>query len=120
MYPTTHGERILLGAERRLFETSLGMMVDHLSIDDGDFGVDAFDELRLGQKLFSLYRAGRALLDPDEPLPERAAFLDATVAAVYQHTHDMVVQEIDDRDFASLRPSWRELVIEAAVSAIVR
>ena len=114
VYPTPNGERILLGGERRLFEESLGMMVDYLSDGDFGFGVPAFDELQLGQKLFALYRAGRALLEPDEPPPERTAFLEAALATVYKHVLDMVEQEIDDPDFASRRPSWRQLVIEAA------
>ena len=97
-----------------MFEESLGMMVDYLSVCDGDFGVPAFDDLQLGQKLFALYRAGRALLAPDEPPPERSAFLDAAVAAVYRHALDMVVQEIDEPDFAPYRSRWRELVIQAA------
>ncbi len=114
MYPTPSGERILLGGERRLFEESLGMMVDYLSDGDFGFGVPAFDELQLGQKLFALYRAGRALLEPDEPSPERTAFLEAALATVYKHVLDMVVQEINDPDLASRRPSWRQLVIAAA------
>ncbi len=113
MYRTSNGERILLGGERRLFEDSLGMMVDHLSVCDSDFGVPAFDQLQLGQKLYALYRAGRALLHPDEPPPEKAAFLEAAVAAVYQHVFDMVVLEIEEPDFAP-QPSWRQRVVEAA------
>ncbi|MCZ6855039.1 MAG: hypothetical protein O7G86_14095 [Gammaproteobacteria bacterium] len=113
MYGTSKGERILLGGDRRLFEDSLAMMADHLSVCDGDFSVPAFDQLQLGQKLFALYRAGRALLLPDEPAPEITAFLEAAVAAVYQHVFDMVVQEIDEPDFAP-QPSWRQLVVEAA------
>ena len=47
MYRTSKGERILLGAERRLFEESLAMMVDNLSVCGGDFGVPAFDQIHL-------------------------------------------------------------------------
>lgn len=114
VYNTPNGERILLGAERRLFEESLGMIVDDLSVGDGEFGVVGFDELQWGQKLFALYRAGRALLQPDEPAPEITAFLAAAVATVYQHVQAMIEQEIDDPAFAPSPPSWRELVIEAA------
>ena len=93
VYRTSNGERILLGAERRLFEQSLAMMVDHLSIDDCDFGVPVFGELQRGQKLFALYRAGRGLLRPDEAPPELTAFLEAAVAAVYRHALDKVIME---------------------------
>ena len=114
MYRTPNGERILLGAERQLFEASLAMMVDFLSDGDFEFGVQVFDDLQRGQKLFSLYRVARALLQPDEPAPEHTAFAEGTVASVYRHVFDRVVQEVDDPDFAPSRPSWRKLVIEAA------
>jgi hypothetical protein len=114
MYRTSQGERILLGGERRLFEESLSMMADELSDHDGEFGVPAFDQLQRGQKLFALYRAGRALLRPDEPPPEKTAFLDAAVAAVYQHVLDMVIQEIDQPDLARHPESWRQHVVRAA------
>ena len=114
MYRTPNGERILLGAERQLFEASLAMMVDFLSDGDFEFGVQVFDDLQRGQKLFALYRVARALLQPDEPAPEHTAFAEGTVASVYRHVFDRVVQEVDDPDFAPSRPSWRKLVIEAA------
>jgi hypothetical protein len=117
VYPTPIGERVLLGAERRLYEESLAMLVDGLSMSDADFGVPVFDRLQLGQKVFSLYRAGRVLLDPDEPARERTAFVDAAVATVYRHIHDMVVQEIDEPEFATHHPGWRQMVAEAAAAS---
>lgn len=113
MYHSPDGERILLGAERRLFETSLGVMVDHLSDDDFDFGVPVFDNLQRGQKVFALYRVGRALLRPDEPPPELNAYIEATVAAIYRHALDMVVDEIEDPPTGGNDPSWRLLVRDA-------
>jgi len=114
VYHTPNGERIVLGAERQLFEQSLGMIVDHLSDDDWEFGVPPFDDLQRGQKLFALYRVARALLQPDEPPPELTAFIEATVAVVYQHVLDMVVQEIEEPEFVGHFPSWRKLVCAAA------
>ena len=114
MYHTPHGERILLGAERQLFEESLGMMVDHLSTGDCEFGVPVFDELQRGQKLFALYRVARALLQPDEPVLELTAFVEAAAATVYRHALDMVVQEVEEPEFAGHSSSWRKLVCEAA------
>ncbi len=114
MYRTPKGERILLGAERQLFQESLAMMVDHLSVDDCEFGVPVFDELQRSQKLFALYRTARGLLRPDEPPPELTAFIEATVAAVYRHALDMAVQEVEEPEFAGHNPSWRKLICEAA------
>ena len=114
MYWTPQGERVLLGAERYLFEETLDMMADELCMGDAQFGVEAFDELQRGQKLFVLYRAGRALLHPEEPKPELTAFLEGAMAAVYQVMFDQVIHEIDDPDFteaASL--NWRRMAREA-------
>ncbi len=63
---------------------SLAMMVDYLSDGDAGFGVQVFDDLQWGQKLFALYRVARALLQPDEPAPEHTAFSEGTVASVYR------------------------------------
>ena len=114
MYHTPNGERILLGTERQLFEESLGMMVDHLSDNDCEFGVPLFDEMQRGQKLTALYRVARALLQPAEPPPELTAFIEATVAVVYRHALEMVVQEVEEPEFAGHNPSWRKLICAVA------
>jgi len=94
------------------------MMVDFLSDNDCEFGVHVFDELQRGQKLFSLYRVARALLRPDEPAPQHTAFAEASIASVYQHLLDRIVQEIDDPEFARRPQSWRQLAVEAARQSI--
>jgi hypothetical protein len=124
MYRTSEGNRILLGAERRLFETCLGMIVDMLDDDDVDFGFEAFDNLRRNQKLAALYIAARGLLRPDEPPPKLTAFLEATVATVYQFAKEQVEQEIvfpltdgedDGEDEGEGEgTAWRRLVLNAA------
>jgi len=116
MYHTPAGDRILRGAERKLFVSSLGMVVDLLVDSDGEanFGVSSFDELQLGQKLFILYRSARGLLRPDEPVPKLTSSVEAAVATVFEHVRSMVVQEIDERALASPTPYWRSLVLDAA------
>ena len=116
MYHTPAGDRVLRGAERKLFVSSLGMIVDLLVDSDGEasFGVSTFDELQLGQKFFILYRSARGLLHPDEPVPKLTSAVEAAVAAVFEHTRSMVVQEIDEPEFASPTPYWRSLVLDAA------
>lgn len=59
---TPGGDRILHGAERRLFTQSLAMIVDLLAQGDADFGVIPFDNLQWNQKLVVLYNSARALL----------------------------------------------------------
>jgi hypothetical protein len=114
VYRTSEGERILLGAERRLFEESLAMMVDLLATGDCEFGVQVVDELQRGQKLFALYRAARGLLQPDEPPPELTAFLEGAVASVYRWALAMAIQEIEHPEFATADPSWRKQILDAA------
>lgn len=114
MYQTPCGDRILEGAERRLYEESLGVMVDFLADGDFDFGVALFDEMQLGPKLVALYESGRALLRPDESAPERAAYLEAAIAVVYHHVLMMVEMEIDDENLEATPHHWRTLVADAA------
>ena len=83
MYNTPAGERVLRGAERRLFVESLGMMVDHLSTGDCDFEVAIFDNLQRNQKVAALYTIARALLCSDSPAPRLTAVVEGTVASVY-------------------------------------
>ena len=90
------------------------MMVDLLATGDCEFGVQVFDELQRGQKLFALYRAARGLLQPDEPPPELTAFLEGAVATVYRYALDMATQEIEHPEFATADPSWRKQILDAA------
>ena len=115
MYDTPGGVRVLLGPERLLFTESLAMMVDFLSDEDIDFGVTVFDRLQRNQKIAVLYEVGRALLMESEPAPQLTAVIEATVASVYRHAHDMVFQEIESGSdgHASTLPTWRELVLAA-------
>ena len=114
MYPAPGGDRILEGAERRLYQESLAMMTDLLADGDMDFGVSKFDEMLRGPKLVALYESGRALLRPDET-PERSAYLEAAIGAVYQHVLAMIEMEIDDPDSASDPLKWRTLVLDASM-----
>ncbi len=113
MYRTSAGLRVLEGNERAFFTASFGMMVDLLSDHDFEFGLPAFDQMQRGQKLFAMYEAGRALLRPDQPAPELTAYLEATVATVYQFAYDQIVTETDDPDFSDEPHYWRGLALRA-------
>ena len=114
MYHTPSGDRVLLGAERRLFMQSLGMIVDLLATDDMEFGIDPFDQLQPNQKLVVLYNSARGLLRPNEPPPMLTAFIEAAVATVYEFAEDQLNQEIGDPELRRRTPYWRRLVLEAA------
>ena len=83
------------------------------SESDMEFGVSAFDELQRNQKLLVLYKSARALLRPNEPAPKLTAFIESSVAIVYEHAKDQVNQEIDDPESSSESSFWRRLVLEA-------
>lgn len=114
MYKTPGGERILQGAERQLFQQSLGMMVDLLSDGDIDFDVFTFDQLQRGQKIATLYQAGRALLYPTELAPELTACIEAAAATVFRFALNQIEQEITDPELLESQTFWRALALRAA------
>ena len=114
MWWTPDGERILQGAEARLFREALGMIVDMVR-DDAEglwqFGAPPFDKLQPNQKLAVLAQVGTALLCKDQPMPRLTAALEAAVGAVYEATRILVEMEIDQAPEWRESPSWRELVL---------
>jgi hypothetical protein len=126
MYRTSRGDRVLEGAERRLFVESLGRLVDDLSTGDFDLGIPPFDELQRNQKFAALHLVARGLLCPDQPPPPLTAILEATVAGVYLYAGDMLEGELapeptDDESnpfgpayvVEPELPTWRQLVLAA-------
>jgi hypothetical protein len=114
VYHTPGGNRILLGAERTFFTHTLAMIIDLLADDDAEFGIAAFDQLQRNQKLYALYKAARGLLHPDEPIPKLSAYVESSVAVVYEQAKERVFQEIDDPDVSGETSFWRRLVRDAA------
>ena len=114
MYHTPGGNRILLGAERTFFTHMLATIIDLLADDDAEFGIAAFDQLQHNQKLYALYKAARGLLHPDEPAPKLSAFVESSVAVVYEQAKEQIFQEIDDPDVSGETSFWRRLVRDAA------
>ena len=98
MWWTPDGERILQGAEGRLFRDALGMIVDMVR-DDAEglwqFGAPPFDKLQPNQKLAVLAEVGSALLCEDQSMPRLTAGSEATMGTVYEVTQFMVEMEID-------------------------
>ncbi len=114
MYHTPKGVRVLLGAERRFYEQSLGMIVDLLATGDMGFDIELFDHFQQNQKLFVLYKSGRGLLRPDEPSPKITAGIEAAIATVYEFAEFKVCEEIDKSASNQRVTFWRDLVLEAA------
>mgnify|MGYP001826540529 CR=1 FL=1 len=114
MYHTPGGNRILLGAERTFFTHTLATIIDLLADDDVEFGIAAFDQLQRNQKLYALYKVARGLLHPDEPAPKLSAFVESSVAVVYEQAKEQVFQEIDASGVSGETSFWRRLVRDAA------
>ncbi len=116
MWWTPDGERILQGAEGRLFREALGMIVDMVRDDNEglwQFAAPPFDKLQPNQKLAVLAQVGSALLREDQPMPRLTAALEAAVGAVYDAVRLLVEMEIDQTPEWRESPSWRELVLAA-------
>ncbi len=116
MWWTPDGERILQGAEARLFREALGMVVDMVREDaegSWQFIAPPFDNLQPNQKLAVLAEVGSALLRANQPMPRLTAVREAAVGAVYEAIMLMVEMEIDQPEEELASPTWRELVLAA-------
>ena len=116
MWWTPDGERILQGAEARLFREGLAVLVDMVREDDEghqEFGAPPFDKLQPNQKLAVLAEVSIALLQEDRPMPRLTAVREAAVAAVYEAIMIWVEMEIDQAADGLESPAWRELILAA-------
>jgi hypothetical protein len=116
MWWTPDGQRVLQGAEGRLFREALGTIADMVRDDTEGvwkFGAPPFDNLQPNQKLALLAQVGSALLREDHPMPPLTAILEAGAGAIYEVIRVMVEMEIDQPAEWRESPSWRELVLAA-------
>lgn len=115
MWRTPEGERVLKGAEWRLFREALRFAWDVIEEfgDPDDSGVAAFDRLQRNQKLAMLALVGQALRDEQMPAPELAAVSEGAVAAVFALLRETIGIEIGLRDEGEETGMWRSLVLEA-------
>lgn len=111
MYNTPGGDRVLAGAERQLFVQSLHAMLRVLETRDHNWGVQLFDELTRNQKVSALADIAEALL-LGVPAPELSAYLDATIASVFQNVRHCLTDEVMQAN-NSLGTTWRKLAIAA-------
>jgi hypothetical protein len=99
---TDEGQRTLRGAEWELFREGLSSLWErveqhftYVDPDDDLLGVEAFDELQLGQKLAMLTVVALALSRPDIAAPPPTALGEATVAAVFACIFHDIVFEVE-------------------------
>ncbi|MBY0527466.1 MAG: hypothetical protein K2R98_28980 [Gemmataceae bacterium] len=121
MWYTSDGDRVMRGAEWRLFQLALSSLWDEVeeSFDDPSLcetGVRTFDDLQPNQKLAMLALVGQAMHDATLPSPDLTAHTEGTAAAIFDHILHSIEMEMDfqdepDNQFATY---WRDLVLDAA------
>ena len=113
MWRTAHGDRILKGAEAKVFAEALLNLLDEVTefdFEDYESGIKCFDTLTFGQKISVLSRIANGLFRKDVPPVELTAVLEGAVAAVFEHLTRKIIIEIDDFEPETY---WRELVVAA-------
>ena len=116
MWRTSCGERILNGAEARVFCEALLCLLDEAFMDqfeDYPSGVVCFDDLTYGQKISVLTTVAKGLLRQDIPAVELTAALEGAIAAVFDKLRAIVMLEIDEPDLGT---TSRRLVVAARQS----
>ena len=113
MWRTSCGVRVLSGAEAKLFAEVFLYLLDEACIfqfEDYEFGIETFDNLTFGQKMFVLMTIANGLLREDvEPVRLTAAF-EAAIAVVFEHLRNSVEFEIDEPEAGTC---WRRLIVTA-------
>ena len=113
MWRTQCGERILKGAEARVFAESLSTLLDNAIMDqfeDYELDVACFDNLTYGQKISVLATIGSGLFRKDVASVDLTAVVEGAIGAVFQYLKDMIVFEIEMFEAGTY---WRELVVAA-------
>ena len=111
MWRTENGERILEGVEAKLFAETLISLLDEPflnEIDDYHLGINAFDNLTYGQKIYALSTIANGLLRKDVPVVELTAVLEGAIAAVFEHLKNLIILETDEEGIGT---EWREMVV---------
>jgi hypothetical protein len=115
MWRTQYGDRILVGAEAKVFAEALLHLLDEFDLFDlcefeYELGIECFDNLTFGQRISVLAIIGNGLLRKDVPLVRLTAILEGAIAAVFKHIENEIAYEIDTPES---RSNWRELVVAA-------
>lgn len=113
MWRTSCGDRILKGAEARLFAETMLSLLDEAIFDqweDYDLGIEAFDNLTYGQKASVLSAIGEGLFKKEVKPVELTAVLEAAIAAVFAHLRSEVLFELDMDEPCT---EWRDMIVAA-------
>jgi hypothetical protein len=116
MWHTEIGDRILKGAEAKLFAEALLDLVDDINLspeDDYKLGVPVFDNLTYNQKISILAVIGNGLFKEDVPVIQLSALNEGAIASVFEHVKNRMMLEIEE----DIKPYWRALVREASIES---
>ena len=114
MWNTSKGTRILVGAERKLFISGVGSLLDHLE-DGGKVDVPVFEHLDHRDKIFAIAIVTKALLDKTVSPPDKVAWNESTIYAVFDFIKSLVCCEVDygdNIDDAKFRYYWRNMILK--------
>jgi len=97
MWHTADGDRVLRGAEAKVFAESLLDLAQNELVEDGDYptGIPVFDSLTYPQKITILSQVAHALFREEVPMPELTAVLEGAVGAVFQVLRCLVEDEVE-------------------------
>jgi hypothetical protein len=112
MWRTNHSDRILEGAEAKVFAETLLSLLDEFDLCDFeyDLGIKCFDTLTIGQKIFVLSTIGNGLFRKDVEPVELTAVMESGIGAVFKHLYNNITIEID---MPELDSNWRKLLVAA-------
>ena len=121
MWRTPNGDNILTGPVGLLFANGLRSMADEMrgSLEYGEdygIGIRAFDSLTTEQKIWSIHKATFGLLDENTPPCPLVAYLEATIAGIFEQIESGICIEIDlgeEDDSYEFKFHWRQLVLDA-------
>jgi len=110
MWHTADGDRVLRGAEAKVFAESLLDLAHKQLVEDYCTGIPVFDSLTYPQKITILSQVAHALFREEVPMPELTAVLEGAVGAVFQTLRTLVEEEVA---FPDHDKSLRDLVSRA-------
>jgi hypothetical protein len=112
MWRTNHNDRILEGAEAKVFAEALLNLLDEFDLCDFEYelGIKCFDTLTNGQKIYVLATIGNGLFRKDVEPVELTAVMESGIGAVFKHLYNNITIEID---MPELKSDWRKLLVAA-------
>jgi hypothetical protein len=112
VWRTDPSDRILEGAEAKIFAEALLSLIDEFDFCDFEYelGIKCFDTLTVGQKIYVLATIGNGLFRKDVKPVELTAVMESGIGAVFKHLYNNITIEID---MPELDSNWRKLLVAA-------